>query len=335
MSRPEQPLRILAHTSAVPHPARADPPRAARPRGRRGSRPALRVRRGRGRHRRRGQRHVRAHRRAAEPGRDRRPARGLDLDVYSWGDYDAPEVLEAFTKDKGPTITTDSFGSNEELISKLVARQGDRRLRHRRADRRVHPADGAERAPRADQQGARAQPAAHGPAVPRPGMGPRQQLLDLQGVGDHRVRLRPHEDHPRAEDLDRLRRLRDQGGERQGLAARRPGRDHRDLLLGQRDRLEHHRLRPDRRRREVRRRHPRPARRGLRLLPRCQAIPQGTQWLMQCWNGDARIGIQNSKDPDKWQWVLGSPTTELWMDNWAIAAAPRTPRRRTRSSTTC
>ena len=47
--------------------------------------------------------------------------------------------------------------------------------------------------------------------------------------------------------------------------------------------------------------------------------------LMQSWNGDARIGIMESEDPDRWQWVLGSPDTELWMDNWAIAEGAPNP----------
>jgi spermidine/putrescine transport system substrate-binding protein len=53
--------------------------------------------------------------------------------------------------------------------------------------------------------------------------------------------------------------------------------------------------------------------------PGGSAIPQGTHVLMQSWNGDARIGIMESPDPDRWTWVLGAPTTELWMDNWCIA----------------
>ncbi|MBN9181867.1 MAG: extracellular solute-binding protein, partial [Microbacterium sp.] len=46
------------------------------------------------------------------------------LSMYSWGDYDAPEVLKDFTKTLGPKLTVDSFGSNEELIAKLVAAKG-------------------------------------------------------------------------------------------------------------------------------------------------------------------------------------------------------------------
>ena len=46
------------------------------------------------------------------------------LSMYSWGDYDAPEVLKAYTSKLGPTIKMSSFGSNEEMIAKLVAAKG-------------------------------------------------------------------------------------------------------------------------------------------------------------------------------------------------------------------
>ena len=46
---------------------------------------------------------------------------------------------------------------------------------------------------------------------------------------------------------------------------------------------------------------------------------------MQAWNGDARLGILESPDPDRWQWVLPGPETEIWMDNWAIAAGAPHP----------
>ena len=59
--------------------------------------------------------------------------------------------------------------------------------------------------------------------------------------------------------------------------------------------------------------------------PGTSAIPQGTQVLMQAWNGDARLGLLESGDTDRWQWVLPGPITELWMDNWAIAAGAPHP----------
>lgn len=55
------------------------------------------------------------------------------------------------------------------------------------------------------------------------------------------------------------------------------------------------------------------------------AIPQASHVLMQAWNGDARIGIIESPDPERWQWVLGAPDTELWMDNWALATGAPHP----------
>jgi spermidine/putrescine transport system substrate-binding protein len=59
--------------------------------------------------------------------------------------------------------------------------------------------------------------------------------------------------------------------------------------------------------------------------PGTNAIPQGTQVLMQAWNGDARLGLLESSEPERWQWVLPGPQTELWMDNWAIAAGAPHP----------
>jgi spermidine/putrescine transport system substrate-binding protein len=59
--------------------------------------------------------------------------------------------------------------------------------------------------------------------------------------------------------------------------------------------------------------------------PGSGAIPNATAALIEVWNGDARQGMINSSDPDRWQWVLGSPATELWMDNWAIAASAPHP----------
>ncbi|KZE88605.1 ABC transporter substrate-binding protein [Microbacterium sp. TNHR37B] len=59
--------------------------------------------------------------------------------------------------------------------------------------------------------------------------------------------------------------------------------------------------------------------------PGTNAIPQGTQVLMQAWNGDARLGLLASSEPERWQWVLPGPQTELWMDNWAIAAGAPHP----------
>ena len=46
------------------------------------------------------------------------------LNIYTWGEYDDPDVLKDFTAAKGPAITVDSYGSNPEMIAKLSAAKG-------------------------------------------------------------------------------------------------------------------------------------------------------------------------------------------------------------------
>ena len=54
-------------------------------------------------------------------------------------------------------------------------------------------------------------------------------------------------------------------------------------------------------------------------------LAQGKYALMMCWNGDARTGLLAAKDPDRYRWVLGGPSTELWMDNWTVLASAPHP----------
>jgi spermidine/putrescine transport system substrate-binding protein len=53
-------------------------------------------------------------------------------------------------------------------------------------------------------------------------------------------------------------------------------------------------------------------------------IAEGAFSLCMVWNGDARQAYVRIEDaggnPDDWKWALGSPETELWMDNYCIAA---------------
>jgi spermidine/putrescine transport system substrate-binding protein len=52
------------------------------------------------------------------------------------------------------------------------------------------------------------------------------------------------------------------------------------------------------------------------------ALTQGNYALSHAWNGDARQGLiaVQDKDPERYKWALGTPKTELWMDNWCILA---------------
>lgn len=53
------------------------------------------------------------------------------------------------------------------------------------------------------------------------------------------------------------------------------------------------------------------------------AMPQGSYALMQAWNGDARQGMEAAKNKTQYKWVLPTPATELWMDNWCIASGAK------------
>ena len=55
-----------------------------------------------------------------------------------------------------------------------------------------------------------------------------------------------------------------------------------------------------------------------------QNIVQRDFTLMQCYNGDACLGIDEG-DYDGWKFVFPEPTANLWMDNWAIATGSQHP----------
>jgi spermidine/putrescine transport system substrate-binding protein len=54
------------------------------------------------------------------------------------------------------------------------------------------------------------------------------------------------------------------------------------------------------------------------------ALAEGAFDLSMAWNGDARQAYFRIADaggnPDNWVWGLGAPATEIWMDNYCIAA---------------
>jgi len=58
-------------------------------------------------------------------------------------------------------------------------------------------------------------------------------------------------------------------------------------------------------------------------------IAEGAYAVSMMWNGDARAAYPKISDAggdvDKWVWGLGAPQTELWMDNYCIAAGAPNP----------
>jgi spermidine/putrescine transport system substrate-binding protein len=67
---------------------------------------------------------------------------------------------------------------------------------------------------------------------------------------------------------------------------------------------------------------------GFDSLP-IDALAQGTYALSMIWNGDARHALEKIKDaggkPENFKWAIGSPATELWMDNYCIAVGAPNP----------
>lgn len=62
---------------------------------------------------------------ACAPGTGGGSGGGGTLNLYTWGEYDDPDVLKSFTKDTGgPTVKLGSYDSNEELIAKLNSSKG-------------------------------------------------------------------------------------------------------------------------------------------------------------------------------------------------------------------
>lgn len=55
------------------------------------------------------------------------------------------------------------------------------------------------------------------------------------------------------------------------------------------------------------------------------AMAQGSFDLMQAWNGDARQGLLDADDPDQWRFVYPTPSANLWIDNWCIATGAQHP----------
>ncbi|GAA5030685.1 extracellular solute-binding protein [Microbacterium fluvii] len=247
------------------------------------------------------------------------------LSIYSWGDYDAPDVLTAFTDELGPKITVDAFGSNEELISKLVAAKGtsgydiivptgvfipqmiqnDLLLKlNKDLIPNIQYMDaaylGREWDPSNDYSICKA-------------WGTTGFVYDKTVITRELKTWNDFLDAAQNEASGKTSVL-DDPAEITGMYYWANGIDWNTTDTADIDACEDF---------IVNTLAPHIA--AFDSYPGSSAIPQATQALVQVWNGDARQGIINSSDPDRWQWVLGSPATELWMDNWAISSTAPHP----------
>lgn len=248
-----------------------------------------------------------------------------ELSIYTWGDYDAPEVLEAFTADLGPRITLSSFNSNEELISKLVAAKGTSgydivvptgTFIPQMIENGLLSKLNRELIPNIEHM----DPAFLGRAWDPENdysickaWGTTGFVYDKTVITRELTSWQDFLDAAQNEASGKTSLL-DDPAELTGLYFWANGipwttTDPADLDAAE-DFLVNTLA---------------PHVSAFDSYPGGSAIPQGTHALLQAWNGDARIGMLESPDPDRWQWVLGAPDTEIWMDNWAIPAGAPNP----------
>jgi len=269
---------------------------------------------------------------ACSPGGSSAPAPGAtggdlenSLSVYTWGDYDSPEVVSSFTSELGPKVTLDSYSSNEELIAKLIAAKGTSGYDivvptgvfiPQMIENGLLTPFNKDLLPNLSNMD---------PAYLGRAWDPNNDYSVCKAAGttgfvyDKTVISRELKtwddffDAAQNEASGRTSMLDDPAGI---IGAYFWARDEdwnttdeaeldacRQFLVEQIA----------------------PHISAFDSYPGTNSIPQGTHVLMQSWNGDARLGMLESSDPDRWQWVLPGPLTELWMDNWAIAAGAPHP----------
>ncbi len=246
------------------------------------------------------------------------------LSVYTWGDYDAPEVVSAFTSELGPKVTLDSYSSNEELIAKLIAAKGT-------SGYDIVVPTGVF-IPQMIENGllmkfnkdllpniVNMDPSALGRA-----WDPNNDYSICKAWGttgfvyDKTVitrELKTWGDFFDAAQNEASGKT-SMSDDPAGIIGAYFWANNMDWNTQDADELEACRAFLVE---EIA-----PHVSAFDSYPGSNAIPQGTHVLMQAWNGDARLGLLEA-DPDRWQWVLPGPITELWMDNWAIAAGAPHP----------
>lgn len=242
------------------------------------------------------------------------------LTLYSWGDYDAPDVLTGFQKKFRQTLTVSSFGSNEELVAKLVAARGT-------SGYDIVVPTGSFVAPMAE----------HG-LIQRLNheLIPNLKYMDPEFLGRS---WDPGNEYTICKawgttgflyDVTKVKRrlstwsdfiscaqneasgktsVLDDPAELTGIYFWANGIDWNTTDPKHLDAAENFLLK-----------NLAPHVAVFDSNPGGASVPQSTQTLYQIWNGDARQGLLSSKNPGRWRWVLGAPATELWMDNWALAA---------------
>ena len=241
-----------------------------------------------------------------------------DLSIYTWGDYDDPDVVETFTKEKGPKVEMSSFNSNEEMIAKLTAAKGTGGYDI------VVPT------------GVYIQQMVQNGLLQKLNRDliPNFKNLDAAFVGRawdpdneysickdwgttgfvYDKTLITRELTTWADFLDAAQNeasgktsMLDDAGELTGAYFWANGIPWTTTDTADLDAAEDFLVNTLATHIEA-----------FDSYPGGGAIQQASHVLMQAYNGDVRLALMESSEPDRWQWVLAGPKTEIWMDNWAI-----------------
>lgn len=248
-----------------------------------------------------------------------------DLSIYTWGDYDSPDVISNFTSELGPRVALDSYSSNEELIAKLVAARGTSGydivvptgvfIPQMIENELLTPLNKDLLPNLANMDPAylgRAWDPSNDYSVCK-AWGTTGFVYDRNVITRELATWSDFFDAAQNEASGRTSMSDDPAGIIGAYFWAN------DMDWNTEDPAELDECRAFLVETIA------PHISAFDSYPGTNAIPQGTQALMQAWNGDARLGLLESSEPDRWQWVLPGPLTELWMDNWAIAAGAPNP----------
>lgn len=242
------------------------------------------------------------------------------LAIYTWGEYDNPKVLGSFTNKLGPKIELGSYTSNEEMIAKLVVSKGTAGYDI------VVPSDYV--VPQMVENGLLAE-LDHSliPNLNNVSSAFRDQEFD---PGNKHTVVKDWGVTGYVYDTTKIERelstwtefwdaaqneasgsfsLLDASGDWAAAYFNANGIDQNTTKAADLDAYEQFML--DRVVGHIQ---------TFDTAPGAKAIPQASRTLMQCWNGDARLGLINSRNPDRYRWVFPTPVTNRWQDTWAIAA---------------
>ncbi len=243
---------------------------------------------------------------------------GGQLNMYSWGEYDDPQVLKDFTAEFGPKLTVDAFGSNEELIAKLVAAGGTSgydivvptgTFIPQMAEHGLLEELDLSRIPNfANMQGDfidQTWDPGNKHSICK-AWGTTGFVYDTTKIDRELTSWADFLDAAQKEAAGQVSVV-DDPKEVVGIALFAEGHDVNTTdtkLLDEAERILLEKLAPNVK--------------VFDSYPGGGAMSQSSAILLQAWNGDARQGIL-AEEGDRWKWVFPTDGANIWMDNWAIA----------------